>query len=246
MSHVSRGGLRLPPSAIIKSRQGQRYINALAKVLANPSVKNILASASAGRMKLSSQSAESLSDVFQNPNSKKWAEDCWQYMVQLAIVEKEKYPDIPEQKRVDVTICHLVKHPLILKGVKNFLEFDKRPFPLYRAICGRAEELVKAGNYVPEADILKMFEETTVLLRNGTTTSSSHDGDQKGAAPCKEPEKPKVILVERICAHGDHKFSLDSNAPTSKCGRCMAQVYCCKEHQRAHWPQHKLVCAVKK
>ena len=28
-----------------------------------------------------------------------------------------------------------------------------------------------------------------------------------------------------------------------RCGQCNNHFYCCKEHQKAHWPLHKLVCS---
>jgi len=33
------------------------------------------------------------------------------------------------------------------------------------------------------------------------------------------------------------------NSASSKCGACTLVVYCSKEHQKAHWKQHKNECA---
>ncbi len=46
-----------------------------------------------------------------------------------------------------------------------------------------------------------------------------------------------------VCAACGAEYSRDENmSPLFKCSRCKEEHYCCREHQKAHWKQHKKYC----
>jgi len=50
------------------------------------------------------------------------------------------------------------------------------------------------------------------------------------------------VLVD-ICAYPDCRLNtITCGGGLMKCGRCQAVAYCGKEHQTAHWKEHKKSC----
>ena len=50
------------------------------------------------------------------------------------------------------------------------------------------------------------------------------------------------VPLTRACAVCGSTGSAHLSRWLSSCGRCLKVHYCCAEHQRAHWAEHKLVC----
>src|SRR5688572_32557850 len=57
------------------------------------------------------------------------------------------------------------------------------------------------------------------------------------------PVQGKPYNVTRDC-NGCNKSRLGGRGGRWRCGRCRVAVYCNRECQRAHWPEHKKVCPV--
>jgi hypothetical protein len=56
------------------------------------------------------------------------------------------------------------------------------------------------------------------------------------------PPPPRRTDKGRRCA-GCNRNGEGLYNKMKKCGRCKAAYYCCANHQRLHWPEHKLACA---
>ena len=63
------------------------------------------------------------------------------------------------------------------------------------------------------------------------------------AASCGEPHCPLCTMArDKCCLPSCGARHSKGGGPLKHCGGCCVAAFCCNEHQRAQWPQHKALC----
>jgi hypothetical protein len=92
------------------------------------------------------------------------------------------------------------------------------------------------------ADALQQLEGITAQRRGGITAEKAADAVRFSIAARRAADAAAAAPGLRSCglascgareAHPNHFKS---------CAACRIPVYCCKEHQTEHWPDHKAAC----
>ncbi len=95
-----------------------------------------------------------------------------------------------------------------------------------RRVPGKRFGVFALKSFAAGSSILTEDPAACCVSRNATKRSSG--GGNAGISPVS-------------CA-----LCMRDDAPLMKCAACGAAHYCCKEHQVAHWPRHKTMCALLK
>jgi hypothetical protein len=147
-----------------------------------------------------------------------------------------------------------VRPPAMLLAEGRFakvLKLHNAPLEQILACLGAEaveSHLVHRGNAAPSISPGDVARLDSIIARHATMTKQVAEYREKQGVSSQQALKEQVMLKEKTAPLGDPTSSpccykcrkVLENA--KRCGACRIALYCGRECQQQHWPQHKVYC----